>query len=195
MLAFIFLWVFVCGVADRVRGSDFNIISRTVDRVLYALILAIGPSLILGDYSLATFFCLAVAMYVGMVFGWGNPLKAAITEMPMESNYERWQVGILRKNVYLALAVRGFIWGIFVLPVYALATYLDSGKDLQNLDYFKNTYMLSYILAFTIAMPLSVKFKNVKIPYEKDPWGRVECFRGWLASAIVAAIVYGYKTI
>jgi hypothetical protein len=89
-----------------------------------------------------------------------------------QTDQEWWQVGLLKTNAWLALTVRGLMWGA---PI-ALLGYWDP-----------SLYWMP--LVFGIAMPLSVfitkhldRFQSEYV--EGDAWARMEYLRGLLIGTI-----------
>lgn len=113
------LYILALGYADQMRGSGTFKYHHLVGQIAMGIVVAT---------ILHVFDPLAMAYVVAMVAwgsspGWGNPLGAAYDGRPMEQNhYEWWQVGILRRSTIAALAVRGFMWGVGLLPVSVTAT-------------------------------------------------------------------------
>lgn len=74
------------------------------------------------------------------------------------NNYEWWQVGLLRRSVFAALLARGFMWGVLLLPVSAIAT-------------------LAFTFAFAVAPYLA--------RWTKMPWAWMEFSRGALVAFLI----------
>lgn len=176
--------ILVGGLIDRVRGSGvvhFGI-GKATDQLLYGWLFAI----LLGyPFSLETIF-LTLAFVLGVSFGWANPTGGALRkdwdsmnpdnfEGARGNNYEWWQVGIMRRNPYVALTFRGFLWG---LPI-AIMGYLI-GVPIASIA----------IPIYMIAMPLAV-FLAAHTPhwYGMNTWEAQEKYRGWISMAFVVILV------
>jgi hypothetical protein len=112
------------GVADRLRGTYGSPAS-----VVYALLLAFATA---GLYpaSIPLLIAYAVAWWAGELSGWGYPLGSALRGYrdPRKDDHRGktphgWQRGALRQDNYLALLVRGAMWGLPVLLVSTVAHY------------------------------------------------------------------------
>lgn len=107
------------GLSDRIRGSGWFKYHHLVGQIAMGIVVA--AMLHVFDPLAMAYVVAAVAL--GGAPGWGNPLGAAYDGRPMEQNhYEWWQVGILRRSAIAALAVRGFMWGVGLLPISVPAT-------------------------------------------------------------------------
>lgn len=130
--------ILAMGLADRLRGSGWMKYSHALGLIGMGLVSAI----ILQVHGWTFLYVLSTVVLCGAP-GWGNPLGAAFDRRPMGTNYEWWQVGILRKSVPLALFVRGLMWGLplvfinhmaplaFAIP-FTLAPYLFRNWDLME---------------------------------------------------------------
>lgn len=104
--------VLLLGWLDRLRGSGMCKYCHFLGMLGMGLI----TSLLLDAHGWTAAYVVA-AVTVGASFGWGNPLGAAFDERPMGTNYEWWQVGPMRECTFLALIVRGALWGLPLAPV------------------------------------------------------------------------------
>jgi len=112
------------GVADRLRGTYGSPAS-----VAYAVLLAFAT---VGLYpeSLLLLGLYAVAYWAGELSGWGYPLGSVLRGYrdPRKDDHRGksphgWQRGILRRDNYAAVLVRGAMWGLPVLIVSGVAHY------------------------------------------------------------------------
>jgi hypothetical protein len=144
----------LCAFLDRLRGD-----SRGFGGFAEAATMGLILSLLIAPLS---WWSLAIAMAwaIGASTGWGTPLSAAIKQEPMGPKFEWWQVGILKRSTYLALTVRGLMWG---LPSLLLIAYLP------------NVWVLT--LGMGIAFPLSCYLSTLTPTYsfESSKWN----FKGW----------------
>ena len=146
-----------------------------------------GTRLFKGDARLLMGWCLAALMghgfdmltlpiialfAIGEAPGWGTPMAALYGDKMSQTDQEWWQVGLLKTNAWLALTVRGLMWGA---PI-ALLGYWDP-----------SLYWMP--LVFGIAMPLSVfitkhldRFQSEYV--EGEAWARMEYLRGLLMGSI-----------
>ena len=160
-----------CGPLDRLRGHEKHIAGhRIIDKIVFGYALAAAS----GYYADPVITPLiVVAMVLGMSPGWGEPMASIILKRPMEpAMLEWWQVGPAKKNPWSALALRGVIWGAPAIPVAI---------------YTQDWSLFAYVFALAFAMPAGMKAKDVPMPFEKDPWGRCEWARGWIAGALLFA--------
>jgi hypothetical protein len=162
------------GNLDRLRGDTFDLMntSKTVEALLYGLCVAICFQSGLW-WAYITFPVLWLA---GASPGWGIPLGCAVTkqDMRLSNEWHNWQIGILRKNVWLALAFRGLIWGV---PP-SLLGFFDP-------RFFSCLFMV-------IVFPAAAWFdRNYDV---FGTWKDQEYYRGWMiaAIAIATAIIYNY---
>lgn len=155
-----------CGPLDRLRGHHVHLFNlRMADKVAYgfALALVAAPA----DPIAVPF--IMIAMILGMSPGWGEPIGATLENRDMRKEHlEWWQKGLAATDPMTALAIRGVIWGLPIVPV-AL--------------WFEDWSLLGIIPAFAIAMPLSMFAAKLEIG--KDKWGNTEFARGWIAAVII----------
>jgi hypothetical protein len=155
-----------CGPLDRLRGHERHILGRRVfDKLAYGIALAVVAA---PADPLATPF-VVVAMMLGMSPGWGEPMSSILDGRPMRPEHlEWWQKGPAAKDPWLALTVRGVIWGLPVVPVAV---------------WFQDWSLLAFLPAFAFAMPVAMFAAKFKIGADK--WGNVEWARGWIAGALL----------
>jgi hypothetical protein len=167
----LFIAAGLCGLFDRLRGHEEHIAGiRFVDKLLFGFMLAV----LSGYTDFYILLAITVAMIAGMSPGWGEPISSILLNRPMDKNRLEWyQVGPLETNPYLALFVRGIIWGLPIIPVFI---YLD------------DPFLLAYILVFAISMPLGMAGRHIEV-LGADIWGRVEYFRGWLSGFLLLAFL------
>ncbi|MFN3987597.1 MAG: hypothetical protein ACK4KV_19070 [Rhodocyclaceae bacterium] len=167
--AIVILAVLAAGPLDRLRGHPFHVLdSRLLDKVLYASALALAC----GATDPLVLIALAAAMVAGMSPGWGEPMAAIFGGRAMRPDHlEWWQLGPARERPMWALALRGALWGAPAVPVALLGAPL--------------ALVLLYPLAFAIAMPAAMAARRWTV-LGRDPWGRVELARGWLAALMIA---------
>lgn len=149
--------VVACGFADRIRGSAKPKIPGALKNFIYGLMIAA----ILGSEIYWTWFVCGGLWIAGESFGWGEPIGAAVMRKKMNpANYEDWQIGPLKKNVWLALAARGAIWGFFP----SLLTFFD----------LRYLLCMSMTLVFPLACWIDRNYEIVT-----GPWEEQEYLRGW----------------
>ena len=122
----------------------------------------------------------AAAFMLGEGMGWGCPLGAALRGSPMDaincrSGLERWQIGVLARNAWAALAARGALWG---LPLALL------GLALQDTRLLAMPAVMSVAM---VAAPALVRAGNRWRPSD-HLWGKQEFLRGWLVGALLLAL-------
>lgn len=166
MIALQILMLLACGPLDRLRGHPVHIFKRrAVDKLAYGLALA----LVAWPADPLAIPLLTIAMMLGMSPGWGEPMGAILAARPMQPEaLEWWQKGPTAKDPWVALAVRGVIWGLPAVPVAVV---------------FQDWSLLGFIPAFAIAMPAAMF--AARLPFGRDKWGNVEFARGWIAGVIV----------
>src|SRR5512139_2099452 len=104
--------IILMGMFDRMRGGGWFPYAHGVGMAGMGVVTAY----LLGAHGWVIPYIVAAVM-LGAAPGWGNPLFAAFDKRPMEHNhYEWWQVGILRKNTFSAVAFRGAMWGTLLAP-------------------------------------------------------------------------------
>lgn len=154
------------GYLDRLRGDAKHIFGyRIFDKIALGYVMAVLAGF---PFDSVVTPSIILAMMAGMSFGWGCPLGQAIRGYYDGCGYEWWQKGILKKKPYLALSVRGILWG---LPVAAVGLLLSIPE------------LYSFILAYAVAMPLSVKLA-IMVDRTKG-WELQEWFRGYMAAFVV----------
>lgn len=166
MLLFQLIAVVLSGFLDRVRGDAWHLLGyRTVDK----LALGYCMSVVAGfPFDLLVTPLIVAAMMVGMSWGWGEPMGAAIVGRDMKpEKLEWWQVSVLKTNVWAALAARGALWG---LPVGMVGAFVAPS-------------LMWFVPIYTLAFPLSVVIGK-KFGVDKA-WEYSEYTRGWVAASLV----------
>lgn len=156
------LIVALSSLLDRMRGDSWGpggALEAAVMGAVLALLVTSDPRMV---------WLIGVLWALGAAPGWGNPVGAALNSRPMSNNWEWWQVGPTRRWVYLALAVRGFIWGAPLLALHAAVPGVDK-----------------ITLAVTVSMPLSCYIMS-HFNVEKR-WKKMEYVRGALTASITFA--------
>lgn len=153
------------GGLDRLRGDAFDLLDRRVwDRLAYGWLVAA----LFGHPWDAHTAAIIAAMYAGMAPGWGGAIGPALRGYrPTEAELERWQIGPLATNAWLALIARGVLWGAMFIP---LALWLHP------------TYWFG-VAAYTTAMPTAVLLAR----RAGTDWEKQEHYRGWIAGTLIAA--------
>ena len=167
------LLVVLMGVLDRIRGGWAPL--KKVPGIVKTLAYGVCVALLLG---IDTFEWLAIAALLfatGESFGWGTPLATALGEP--RTDWERWQIGKLRENAWLALVVRGAMWGG---PVALLTLVVPTAF-----------YALP---AYAIAMPLSPVILRASVKWQPCPekWAQMELLRGWIAGLLILIFMKGF---
>lgn len=153
------LEVLLCGFLDRIRGDQFDLFGKLVEKLTYGWLIAT----LLGYPAEVFTIYISIAFTVGISPGWGGPIGDALNKRHSEADrtvFEKYEASILRKNVYVSLAARGILTGILLIPL--------------------SIYTVS--LAFMVAFPLAV-FIASKLPQNK--WEYQEYFRGWIAGVLI----------
>jgi len=113
-----------------------------------------------------------VTFFIGEVWGWGEPIGAALTRRDMnELELEGFQIGILKQRPWLAIAVRGLIWGA---PVAALAWF--------------DPLLLTLPFILMLAMPLGVLAAKYLPGSVDKKWTYQEIVRGSLLGLAIYAV-------
>lgn len=185
--------IILCGIFDRYRGDKKHLISRTFEKLLYAI--AVGY--LAGfrarfsydleqawqlSFSIDRNYLIFIACFcVGVSFGWGAPMGGYLNNRKMYGAMEWWQFGYFRKNALAALWLRGILWAACIAPICI------------------KTNNLSPIFATAIGFPLScvIAKKLVARGFQpadyyddastwgsKTPWNLSELLRGWIVGAI-----------
>lgn len=167
------LLVVLMGLLDRVRGGWAPL--KKVPGLVKAQLYGACVALLLGIDTFWMVAAAALLFAIGETFGWGTPLATALGEP--RTDWERWQIGKLRENVWLALVVRGAMWGA---PV-ALLTFFEPTA----------IYALP---AFAIAMPLAPAILRASVKWKPCPekWAQMELIRGWVAGLIILILMKGF---
>lgn len=165
----------MCSILHRTRGDKkVTIISNYVEASLMGICLSI---LALANTPAEVHF-VPLSILFGLLYGltekpgWGEPLSSALYGTVMRKRHlEKWQVGPLAKNAYLALAARGAIWAS---PAFILMQWYD--------EFF-------YIfVAQSIAMPAGVAITRLadKKFIFKNSWQANE----YISGALVASLTF-----
>lgn len=162
-----------CGPLDRLRGNPAHLFGRRIfDKLAYGAALAAALGYHNDPRILLT---LTLLLALGMSPGWGGPMGAILGGVKMQPEVlEWWQFGPLTRDPWLALAARGLLWGLPVIPV---ALYLEAWPMLA--------FGPALAIAFVIGMWLGPKLRFIE---PDDAWGRCEWVRGWAAGALLLAI-------
>lgn len=165
MLTLQLIAVALSGFLDRIRGDAWHLFGH---RIVDKLALGYCMSVVAGFPADALITPLiVVTMMIGMSWGWGEPMGAAITNRPMiKEKLEWWQVGPLATNTWLALTARGVLWGA---PVAAIGVLAPS--------------LVWFLPAYTVAFPLSIVV--AKRIDQNTAWEKAEYIRGWMAASLV----------
>lgn len=146
-------YIAALGLFDRVRGSGWFKYSHAAGMLGMGIVVA----MLLNVTGWVMAYTIAAVALSGAP-GWGNPLGAAFDGRRMGTNYEWWQVGLLRRSTAAALLARGFMWGALLLPVSVVAT-----------------------LAFTFAFVVTPYLAR----WAKMSWGWMEFGRGALVAILI----------
>lgn len=171
LLFFQLVAVFAASFFDRLRGRAKHILGQ---RALDKLALGYTMAVVAGyPADLRITPAIMLCMAIGMSFGWGEPVGAAIENRPM-SKYmlEWWQRSILKESVEAALTFRGFMWGF---PVGLIGFIIN------------DPVLVAFIPAYMISFPAAVYLGKLS----KDPWGAQEYIRGALTALLVLAVYIG----
>lgn len=167
----------MCSILDRTRGDKkITIISNYVEACLMGICL----SALAFINDTPEDYMLPLGLLFGLMYGltekpgWGEPLSAALYGREMRKKHlEKWQVGPLAKNTYLALIARGAIWGSPALIMM----------------YWYEQFFYVFV-AQTIAMSASIAITRIadkKITF-KNSWQVNEYIRG----AMVGLLTFGF---
>jgi len=115
---------------------------------------------------------IVVLFAIGESWGWGEPIGAALTGRKMV-NLEKWQIGKLAENPWLALLARGLMWGA---PV-ALLSWFEP-------------LLMSLPFVLMLAMPLGVLAAKYIPATIDEKWTYQEFIRGFLAGLLIAGVMY-----
>lgn len=165
------LIVLLCGVADRVRGAGKPKIPAGIEMGIYGGLISL---LLIYPVNLWTIAVIAL-FWAGSTMGWGHPINQALfgdLRHHPDSKPESWQLGPLKDSVWLALSVRGFLWGA---PLLIIAYWVPA--------------VITVPIAFAIAMPLACLIARYQPIYRKDIWAVQEVLRGLIAATIIAIAV------
>lgn len=115
--------IIVFGFMDRLRGSSWlEPHGIRIGRVLGQVGMGLVSALLLHVHGWQFAYVTAVVI-IGSMTGWGSPLGAAFDGRKM-TEFEGWQIGILKRSVPAALAFRGLMWGgglVIINPLAPLA--------------------------------------------------------------------------
>lgn len=163
------------GLFDAARGGHYiPRVRASIGSLAYAFAVA---WLLVGPHW--TLPLVTAAFMLGEGMGWGCPLGSALRGQPMDaiscrSGLERWQVGPLARNAWLALAARGALWGV---PIALLGVALQEPRLLL---------MPAVMAAAMVAAPALMRAANHWRPSD-HLWGLQEWLRGWLVGLALVA--------
>ena len=163
----------LCGPLDRVRGHHKHILNhRALDKLAYGAALTLA----LGFHRDPLLFVICAALLaLGMAPGWGEPMGAILDKRQMRPDFlEWWQIGPARRSPWVAVALRGLLWGAPLIP---LALY---SRDWSLLA-------VSPVMAVAFVTGMHI---GPRLPYIEpdDAWGRCEWARGWVAGAMLVGV-------
>lgn len=150
---------------DRQRGMAKDV--ERITKIVALVGLGFAASVLVGHYWDWRALVLTAAVACGYAIGWGHPLGTVLGGKK-NSSYEWWEVGILRDDPWLALAIRGSF--ISILSLLA----------------FDGIASIKLFIAFTVAFPLAPYlatrvFRKGRI----EGWALQEYIRGGLAALIL----------
>lgn len=152
------LLILLCGVADRMRGFHWRVMS-------FPYGLAVGYLIGIDEWEWLIPF--ALLWWLGASFGWGEPLGSFFNRRFQRIEFtEWWQVGGLQDpgEEFAAVIVRGFMWGLCTIP---LGIWYDGVVVFPMLT----------ALSFTMAVPISRQLSKV---VNQEGWATMEFTRGIL---------------
>ena len=197
------LTALLMGPLDRARGYPWKIPGFSMAwKCLYGYAMAIAFG---HGWDLATVLITA-GMVIGMSFGWGSPLGAAITGQKMDfMDLERWQTfRLVQESPWWALAYRGAIWGACVNLAWPVAVlmagfvgsiWLLLGVDeaafmfLPIIESRPDLRLLVLIPAYAVAMPAAVEFALWMGKRGDSAWKLQELLRGSIVGLIVLIVL------
>ncbi len=115
------LLIFACGVADRWRGDDdLGFGGKTLCALGYGVL--VGALAFGVDWRMTLLYAPGHALAIAIAYGgpWGTVCSHRDAT---EKFYKGWQYGPFKTNAYLALAFRGLVGALCVLPVCYYAGY------------------------------------------------------------------------
>lgn len=168
------IMVFMFSLCDRIRGGwEPTKHVRLPVNFLYGYLIAFAFGY--GAHWIA--LACAVLWWIGEKPGTGWPQARALIGVKRHATLfpdrkpERHEklLGIENIDPFAALFIRGFIWGLPVLP----------------LAYFDLIFAV-VPLAMAFSMPAAIKIQNKLFPWPKYPsWGPAEWIRGALFGAVI----------
>lgn len=162
---------------DRMRGSDKDIISSAFEKfMLGACLTGIVFLTEMTPDTLWQWFVSAGLFAIGISPGWSAPMNAVLYDKPMKGmKLSWWMVGPLKDDANAALAVRGLIVGLALLPGIILFT--------PKLVAVLISMLISLPAAPHIAKWARYEFPGIR-PYV-GAWELQEYIRSGLASALI----------
>lgn len=140
-MAITFVGVMLLGaIFDRARGTDPEKLPAKIGGTPYAAALGFLTAWCLTRH-LELSMAAAILFALGAKPGWGY-VVGGLLYPPAAGGLEKWQVGPLKENLWLAAAARGLMWG---LPV-ALLGYWD-----ENFFLFPLITAYSFVTALLVA--------------------------------------------
>lgn len=167
-LLVVFFFPVFMAYLDRQRGTEKE--SETIPKSVALGLLGMLTSVLVGHYFDWQAIVITISVATGYALSYGHPLGWAISGSP-KGELEKWQIGPLKTNPWLALAVRGAFIGLFSLAAF---------------DWLAS---LKITVAFAIAFPVSA-YAAIKI-MDRDreaAWGISEYLRGFIAGLILAVM-------
>lgn len=172
VIIFKLLAVFLCAVMDRLRGDQFNLVSRSFEKFIYGLTIAV----LSGIGNPWGVLLMACAFAIGSSPGLSEPMGAALEHRAMvRQHLEYWQIGVLGRSTQAACIARGLIWAMPMVPV----AWCFGGW----------AGVIGTAAAFPLMAPVSARV-HFRCPalLVRNFWEQAEFVRGLLVGAITLAL-------
>jgi hypothetical protein len=164
--------IFLAGVLDRIRGTEFDILqNRLFDKLTYGWVIA-G---LLGHIGDVLTLPIAALFALGISIALSEPISAGLEgRAPDQNKLEWYMVGPLAHSAWLSLLLRGALTGVLLLLI---------------LPWLPQAWYVA--VAYTVAFPLAVLVARI-LPervidtlFSKDRWACQEYCRGWIGAALI----------
>lgn len=159
------------GPLDAARGGQFIRINAQLATLLYGAAIAV-----LLAHSTLEAILIVWLFVVGESAGWGCPLGMALSGKDDGCLREWWQVGPLTTRPWLALCVRGVLWGA---PLGTAGWLLDNHAAL----------LMPAVMALAMVAAPALVRASIGWRPAKHLWPMQEWLRGWLVGVLILGVI------
>ena len=169
--------ILACAIMDRFRG-DPRTPHESINRFGEKLIYGATAALLTPVDSFLAIALVAAAFALGSSVGWGEAMGAYLEDKEMDQEkLAWWQVGMMKKNVMVALVGRGFVWAA---PIFLTSIFFESWP-------LAIAVIVAFPTSLVISKHVNIRFRTKKIGVENE-WEEAEWIRGILVGLITFSL-------